>query len=230
MNACRLVFPGPQVPELFGTRVHSSIAMSLPKSSAGPAPASTTNQILTKRPLTPRCRSSTVCASRSSARPRPPLVATPSAQQPRSTWTFQSTTPPPQTGGSTLPSDREPAATSLAVRPAVLPLLSSAAVAKLITWGAISIELGIVVCAMAGGRARRTGVALAVVLHGGIAVTTGLIGFGLIMMALVLGLCIGDRKRSPEQDEGREPLEGHGASGLHPFAPSGFAQNMESRC
>jgi antimicrobial peptide system SdpB family protein len=84
----------------------------------------------------------------------------------------------------------------LAVRHALSSIVSSPVVIAPLTWGVIALELGIAVCALASRRARRIGVVLAVLLHGGIVLTVGLFSFGAVMMALVLTLCLGDGRTS----------------------------------
>jgi antimicrobial peptide system SdpB family protein len=88
------------------------------------------------------------------------------------------------------------------------PLLTSGLVIRPVTWAVVVMELGIAVCALAGPVARRVGVVLAVLLHGGIILAVGLFSFGVVMIALVLTLLLGDNERQPTCTGPSDPLPG----------------------
>jgi antimicrobial peptide system SdpB family protein len=77
---------------------------------------------------------------------------------------------------------------ALPLRHLVEPLLTSGLVIRPVTWSVIVVELGIAACALGDRRVRRLGVALAIALHAGIVVAVGLVGFGLVMIGLVVTL------------------------------------------
>ncbi len=85
------------------------------------------------------------------------------------------------------------------VTPGLAPLLQSGVLLTAITWGTVLLESAIVVCVLANARARRAGLALAVVLHGGIVVVLGLVSFGLVMISLVAAAAAVGTRRIPDQ-------------------------------
>lgn len=68
--------------------------------------------------------------------------------------------------------------------PALAELLDG--VGPLMTWGTIAVEIFLAVSAFCGPSVRRWAVGAGAVLHAGIAVVLGLVGFGLVMVALLL--------------------------------------------
>lgn len=78
----------------------------------------------------------------------------------------------------------------------LLPFLDSPA----ITWGTILLETAIVVCVFGNPAVRRTGLAVAVVLHSGIVLALGLVSFGLVMISLVAAASSGRPADGGEHD------------------------------
>lgn len=76
----------------------------------------------------------------------------------------------------------------------VEPLLANSSADAVLAWGVLGIELSIACCALIGRRARSTAAALAIVLHGAIALAMGLVVFSLVMIAFDLVLWIGPRQ------------------------------------
>jgi antimicrobial peptide system SdpB family protein len=73
----------------------------------------------------------------------------------------------------------------LALRRLVQPAFRSYPLLATMTWAAVAAELAIAALVLCGWRVRRWASALAVPLHIGIAVTMGLVSFGVVMIALV---------------------------------------------
>ncbi|MDH6118945.1 sporulation-delaying protein SdpB family protein [Kitasatospora sp. GAS204B] len=116
------------------------------------------------------------------------------------------------------------------IRQALGPLLASESAIRLLTWGALAIELAIAAAALSPRRARRTAFCLAVLLHGGIMVAMGLVSFGLVMIALVLTLLVGDSHTlaladASEAEAADRPLPGD----FQPMAMNIPAEIMEIR-
>ncbi|WP_434446517.1 sporulation-delaying protein SdpB family protein [Lentzea sp. E54] len=78
------------------------------------------------------------------------------------------------------------------------PLLDSGVLSPAITWGTIVLESAIVVCVLGNSAVRRIGLALAVVLHGGIVLALGLASFGLVMIGLVAAASSGRSEHGGE--------------------------------
>lgn len=82
--------------------------------------------------------------------------------------------------------------------PDLAVLLQSSLLSPAITWGTILLESAIVVCVFGNSAVRRIGLALAVVLHGGIIVALGLVSFGLVMIAFVAAASSGRSEHGGE--------------------------------
>ncbi|SFQ99497.1 antimicrobial peptide system protein, SdpB family [Lentzea waywayandensis] len=76
--------------------------------------------------------------------------------------------------------------------------LESSVLTTSITWGTILLESAIVVCVLGNPGLRRIGLALAVVLHGGIVLALGLVSFGLVMISLVAAASSGRSEHGGE--------------------------------
>lgn len=94
----------------------------------------------------------------------------------------------------------------------VEPLLANSSADAVLAWGALSIELSLACSALIGRRARSPATALAIVLHGAIALSMGLVVFSLVMIAFDLVLWIGPPQSAPADVRDAEaPSTHHGS-------------------
>lgn len=91
--------------------------------------------------------------------------------------------------------------------PELAAFLESGVLTTAITWGTILLESAIVISMFGNSTVRRIGLALAVVLHGGIILALGLASFGLVMISLVAAASSGRSEHSGELERARVTMQ-----------------------
>ncbi|WP_165436425.1 sporulation-delaying protein SdpB family protein [Amycolatopsis suaedae] len=94
---------------------------------------------------------------------------------------------------------------ALAVQPPLGTVLHDRIGVSVVTWGALAVELTLALCLFGSGRVRRTGWALAVSMHGAIALLMGFTTFAMTMAGLWAIVCAGAGR--PRATEARTGLD-----------------------
>jgi antimicrobial peptide system SdpB family protein len=96
---------------------------------------------------------------------------------------------------------------AFAIRPPIGTILGSPVGVSIVTWGALAVELTLALCLLGPWRARRAGWALAVGMHGSIALLMGFTTFAMTMAGLWAIACAGPASpRAAGDDQGQLAL------------------------